>query len=227
MTSARESCRISIASGAKSAEKTSYRAGSSAARIVSRIEGSSKHNNTRRRCHFLISDVCGCDLSPASNISASARSGSTGPSSAGMASSAPEIPGSLGSSFGGGMIVTDWRQRGHSTLNGSVGRRVSSKVSVIAHCGQLAIILILPIGLAMRYSSKRLAQFGVFICRFFRLHVVLLNQAHDSVHSCVPHVGSAYRPTFQVPTDAEADLKGLWRTPNRHPALQRRCESSA
>src|SRR6266404_2454823 len=51
------------------------------------------------------------------------------------------MPGSRGSSFGGGMILTDWRQRGHRTLKGSVGSRVSSKVRLIAHCGQLAIIL--------------------------------------------------------------------------------------
>jgi hypothetical protein len=46
--------------------------------------------------------------------------------------------------LGGGMMVTVWRQRGQSTLNGSVGSRSSSNVKLIAHCGQLAIIASLP-----------------------------------------------------------------------------------
>src|ERR1044072_1627449 len=69
-------------------------------------------------------------------------------------SSVPVDPGRRGSSLGGGITVTVCLQRGHSTLNGSVGSRSSSKVKLIAHCGQLAIISSLQSSLYYRSTTS-------------------------------------------------------------------------
>src|SRR5437868_10966016 len=81
----------------------------------------------------------------------------------GIGSSRPVVPGSRGSSFGGGTIVTDWRQRGHNTLNGSVGSRSSSNVKLIAHCGQLAIMSLRSDRKSTRLNSSHVSiSYAVF-----------------------------------------------------------------
>src|SRR5262249_23172138 len=135
------------------------------------------------------------------------------------ASSIPVMPGSLGSSFGGGMIVTDWRQRGQSTLNGSVGSRVSSKLMLIAHCGQLAIILDLSSFLSLPgdLCGSFTHQASRFTSQLFQRPAVWIRRALGPTCSCALRGGSTYHPRCPALTTAAISSTGLSRRQARLP----------
>src|SRR5258706_12454072 len=133
---------------------------SRAPRSFSLTRGSSRQRSNRRRRHLWSSGTGESEgFKPASNMSASARTGSEGTFTLAVSSAVGSReavdPGGLGSSLEGGIIVTDSLQRGHNTLKGSVASLASSKLRLIEHCGQLAII----------GQSSFVSRFSLFVSR--------------------------------------------------------------